>query len=85
MVDKSELLRVPAFAGLPDDQIAWFLGNSQELRLAPATSMRTKVIRRTRCLFFSKANFSGGENLAEKPLCLPATRVKLLEYYLSPE
>ncbi|HEX8801811.1 MAG TPA: ATP-binding protein [Terriglobales bacterium] len=35
MVDKSELLRVPAFAGLPDDQIAWFLGNSQELHLAP--------------------------------------------------
>ena len=35
MVDKSELLRVPAFAGLPDDQIAWFLSNSQELHLAP--------------------------------------------------
>src|SRR6516165_510380 len=35
MVDKSELLRVPAFAGLPEDQITWFLGNSQELRLAP--------------------------------------------------
>ena len=34
MADKSELLRVPAFAGLPDDQIAWFLGNSQEIRLA---------------------------------------------------
>ncbi len=34
MVDKSELLRVPAFADLPDDQIAWFLGHSQEVRLA---------------------------------------------------
>ncbi len=34
MADKSELLRVPAFAGLPDDQIAWFLGNSQEIHLA---------------------------------------------------
>jgi signal transduction histidine kinase len=34
MVDTSELLhRVPAFAGLPDDQIAWFLSNSQELHL----------------------------------------------------
>jgi signal transduction histidine kinase len=32
MVDKSELLRVPAFAGLPDDQIAWFLSQTQELR-----------------------------------------------------
>jgi signal transduction histidine kinase len=30
MIDKSELLRVPAFADLPDDQIAWFLSQSQE-------------------------------------------------------
>src|SRR5437879_8752836 len=34
MVEKSELLRVPAFADLPDDQIAWFLSNSQEIHLA---------------------------------------------------
>ena len=34
MVEKSELLRVPVFEGLPDDQIAWFLGNSQEVHLA---------------------------------------------------
>ena len=34
MVDTSELLRrVPAFADLPDDQIAWFLSESQELHL----------------------------------------------------
>ena len=33
MVEKSELLRVPAFADLPDDQISWFLGNSQEMRV----------------------------------------------------
>src|SRR6266478_1956478 len=33
MVEKSELLRVPAFADLPDDQIAWFLSQSQELHL----------------------------------------------------
>jgi signal transduction histidine kinase len=31
MIEKSELLRVPAFADLPDDQIAWFLSQSQEL------------------------------------------------------
>ncbi len=31
MVEKSELLRFPAFADLPDDQIAWFLSQSQEL------------------------------------------------------
>ena len=33
MVEKSELLRVPAFADLPEDQIAWFLSQSQELHL----------------------------------------------------
>src|SRR2546429_5602394 len=33
MVDKSELLRVPAFTDLPDDQIAWFLSQSQEMHL----------------------------------------------------
>src|SRR5271169_4179208 len=33
MVDKSELLRFPIFADLPGDQIDWFIGQSQELRL----------------------------------------------------
>src|ERR1700681_1376381 len=33
MVEKSELLRVPAFADLPDDQLAWFLSHAQELHL----------------------------------------------------
>jgi signal transduction histidine kinase len=33
MIQKSELLRVPAFADLPDDQIAWFLNQSQEMHL----------------------------------------------------
>ena len=33
MADKSELLNVPAFADLPDDQLAWFLSQSTELHL----------------------------------------------------
>src|SRR5712691_141849 len=34
MAETAELLRrVPVFEGLPDDQIAWFLSQSQELRL----------------------------------------------------
>jgi signal transduction histidine kinase len=33
MVDKSQLLRFPTFADLPDDQIDWFIGQCQELRL----------------------------------------------------
>ena len=34
MADKSELRRVSAFADLPDDQILWFLSNSQEFPVA---------------------------------------------------
>src|SRR2546425_9479793 len=30
MIEKSELLRVPAFADLPEDQIAWFLSQCEE-------------------------------------------------------
>src|SRR5437667_12891169 len=33
MIEKSELLRVPAFADLPEDQISWFLSQSQEMHL----------------------------------------------------
>jgi signal transduction histidine kinase len=33
MVDKSELLRIPIFADLPDDQLAWFISQSQEMKL----------------------------------------------------
>jgi signal transduction histidine kinase len=31
MVEKSELLQVPAFADLPEDQISWFISQSEEL------------------------------------------------------
>src|SRR5258706_14680821 len=33
MIEKSELLQVPAFSDLPDDQIAWFLSQSEEMHL----------------------------------------------------
>src|SRR6202049_2088022 len=33
MIEKSELLSVPAFADLPDDQIDWFISQSEEMRL----------------------------------------------------
>jgi signal transduction histidine kinase len=38
MVEKSELLRVSIFADLPDDQITWFLSQSQELHLKAGES-----------------------------------------------
>jgi signal transduction histidine kinase len=34
MIENSELLKVPVFADLPDDQIAWFLSQSEEIRLS---------------------------------------------------
>ena len=33
MIEKSDLLRVPAFVDLPDDQLAWFLSQSQEMHI----------------------------------------------------
>jgi signal transduction histidine kinase len=38
MVEKSELLRVPVFADLPDDQIEWFISQSQEILLKAGDS-----------------------------------------------
>lgn len=38
MADKAELLKVPVFADLPDDQIAWFLDQSEEVQLKPGDS-----------------------------------------------
>jgi signal transduction histidine kinase len=35
MVEKFELLGVPVFADLPDDQIAWFLSHAEEIVLKP--------------------------------------------------
>src|SRR5262249_32137481 len=35
MVGASELRRIPVFTDLPDDQIAWFLGQSEEVALKP--------------------------------------------------
>jgi signal transduction histidine kinase len=35
MADKSELLRFPAFAGLPDDQLDWFISRAEEKHLKP--------------------------------------------------
>src|SRR5271165_6214985 len=33
MIEKSELLRVPTFEGLPDDQVDWFISQSEEMPL----------------------------------------------------
>ena len=56
MVETSELLRVPAFADLPEDQLAWFLSQSEELHLSPGTPTSARVIRQRRCLWLWKEN-----------------------------
>jgi signal transduction histidine kinase len=38
MADKSELLKVPIFADLPDDQLAWFLSQTTEMHLRAGES-----------------------------------------------
>jgi len=38
MIDRSDLRRVPVFADLPDDQLDWFISQSQEMRLKPGES-----------------------------------------------
>jgi CRP-like cAMP-binding protein len=38
MVAKSDLLRVPVFADVPDDQLTWFLGQAEELSLKAGTT-----------------------------------------------
>ena len=35
MIQKSELLRIPAFEGLPDDQLDWFISQATEVVLKP--------------------------------------------------
>ena len=35
MIEKSELRRVPTFQGLPDDQLDWFISQTEEIRLKP--------------------------------------------------
>src|SRR5580765_6361892 len=33
MIEKSDLLRIPSFEGLPADQLDWFISQSQEIPL----------------------------------------------------
>src|SRR6478752_3076417 len=35
MIEKSELRRIPAFEGLPEDQLDWFISQTEEIRLKP--------------------------------------------------
>ena len=41
MIEKAELLRVPAFAGLPEDQIEWFISQALEFRFKAGDILMT--------------------------------------------
>jgi signal transduction histidine kinase len=41
MIEKAKLLKVPAFADLPDDQITWFLSESEEMRFKAGDTLIT--------------------------------------------
>src|SRR5499427_8159757 len=43
MIERSELLRVPAFADLPEDQIDWFLSHAEELHFKEGSSSFRQV------------------------------------------
>ena len=60
--------RVPAFADLPDDQIEWFLSQSEEVHLKPGDIIRAAGrSRRMPCSSFWKASLHGAANSAAKP------------------
>ena len=52
MIEKSRIdCRVPVFADLPDDQIAWFISQSEEMHLKAGDDLLArKAILRMRCL-----------------------------------
>ncbi len=41
MTENAELSRIPAFAGLPEDQIAWFIAQAEELRFQAGDTLMT--------------------------------------------
>ena len=59
MVENSELLRVPAFADLPDDQIAWFISHSEELRVKRVRHTSARALPRMPCMLCLKASYRG--------------------------
>src|SRR5215472_13498147 len=72
MVDKAELLRVPAFADLPDDQLDWFLGNSQEFHLAAGDSTIRQGNPAEWMIVLIEGEFQWRGDLGGEPVTYPA-------------
>ena len=59
MVEKSELLQVPVFADLPDDQIDWFISQSQEMHSKQAKLTFIRAIPRTAMFVILEGQLQG--------------------------
>ena len=71
MAETSELLRrVPVFEGLPDDQIAWFLGQAQEMLLGAGETYAREGDPADAMFVLLEGEFQGRGELAGETLVL---------------
>jgi signal transduction histidine kinase len=71
MAENSELLRVPAFAGLPDEQLAWFLGGAEELRLQPGDTFLRQGDPADKMIVVLEGEHQGRGELAGETITIP--------------
>ena len=73
MATKSELLKVPAFAELPEDQIEWFLSHSEEMRLQPGETYIQQGAPADAMFVLSKDSCTCAENWVAKASYSPSS------------
>ena len=71
MVDKSELLRVPAFADLPDDQLDWFLGQAAELHVKAGDTYFHEGDPADAMFVILEGQLQGRGDIGGETVCLP--------------
>ena len=76
MVEKSELLRVPTFQGLPDDQLDWFLSQCQEVKLKAGDIYLRPGGRADSMFVVLEGELQVRGELAGETVILPLSRVK---------
>jgi signal transduction histidine kinase len=71
MIEASQLRDVPVFADLPDDQVAWFLSQSQELNLKAGDSYARQGDPADAMFVLVNGEFQGRGEIAGETLVLP--------------
>ena len=71
MTEPSELLRVPAFADLPEDQIAWFLSQCEDVRFKPGEILSNQGDPADWMLVILEGEFQGRGELGGETIFLP--------------